>query len=186
MQMVVTSIRNLKQNDPDMGILELTFSQLIKAVENGWAWTVSIFLSAAAVIYPAESVRISLGAALGFCLIDFLIGIIAAIRGERFKSKRVPDVALKVLGYSIAVYCVYTALDQVTGSADFARIVTTVLANVLLLRETVSILEHLVAMGVPLPAWAIRIVKNQLDQLNKKGEDLIDEGSIPYDGKPED
>lgn len=140
---------------------------------DSWRWLTAGLMTAAMAVLPDEGVRTALTLALVFAGLDFITGILAArLTGHALQSSKMKRTVVKVFGYVVAVSVVFVSLRQVTQSLDVARIAATLLANVVMLTEAVSILENLDRMGAPLPTWVVRLLRQQLRDLNERGRTM--------------
>ena len=88
---------------------------------------------------------------------DFITGFLKAWKSEGFKSRKIRDGVIRVIGELVAIF-VGGVLDMIMG---FNGVTITSIKWLFIFKEFVSIAENLGAVGVTLPEW----IKDKLEEL---------------------
>ncbi|MFZ2538972.1 MAG: phage holin family protein [Oscillospiraceae bacterium] len=110
--------------------------------------------------------------------LDYISGVIAAANFGKLSSKKGIFGILKKLGYCITV-AVALITDQliITVGSQFVQTPIVSLFGMLTivwltLNELLSILENLGKIGVPLPSFLNKVIKNLKDGVESKGDNV--------------
>lgn len=105
----------------------------------------------------------ALKALLAFMILDYVTGILAAIRNKQLNSEVMFWGGIRK-GAVLAVVAIAVILDQTVGNKE--PIFRTLAVYFYVAREGLSVTENLGLLGVPLPGFITKV----LSQLQEKGE----------------
>jgi len=109
---------------------------------------------------------VALQALVTFMVVDYLTGVLAAIKQRRLNSEVMFWGGLRK-GIILLVVAIAVILDRLVGNED--PIFRTLAIYFYVAREGLSILENLGLLGVPLPDFLHRV----LEQLNDKNQNAM-------------
>ena len=117
-------------------------------------------------------------------IIDYITGMISAWHGSELSSKKGIFGIIKKTSY-LALVCVgmgvdwliYSGLNQAGISTENSVFFGVLVTIWLIINELISILENLEAIGVPMPAFLIKIVK----RLKVTAENITESESEKHD-----
>lgn len=139
---------------------------LAKTSEEGWL-KVFAALGGAAISYlfPEPATKTLAGIALSLIVMDTLTGVFASMReGSMITSKGFRRVLFKVVGYSSVVLVASLSAHAVSmhwkdNEALAVAVATGAALLFVVLTESISILENVRRMGIPIPVWLVRRLK---------------------------
>lgn len=150
----------------------------------GFKFVVALSMGLLSFVLP-DAVTQGMGASvLVLIFLDTITGVAASFQeGERISSKRFRRVLSKLVGYGsvlivVAIADRYVLLGALPGSATISAILTLVL-----IAESVSILENVKRMGLSLPFGLDRLLADRLRQsVSGPALDAQEDASAPSGG----
>lgn len=147
-------------------MVKLMHYYLATLLDDAWKGVLAAVTGLAIFVLPTASHQEFAIAAGALICIDTLTGLIASLReGNAITSSRMGSVFVKLLGYS-SVLTVTAICTKFIGGPDGSLAGATVsgVLTLIVLTESVSVLENVHRMGVPLPSNMQAWLQGRLDQ----------------------
>lgn len=131
----------------------------------------AFIVSATTYILPGPDIQTTAITVFCFVCLDTASGIVASFvskgkRRRQFKSRKLSRVLVKLFGYSLVVVIASIVAAEVMPSAPQAReVLIRFVLWAALLTEAKSILENVQKMGVTVPPWLLKLIKDRATQI---------------------
>lgn len=134
--------------------------------EDLWKWLGAGSMSLAQFLFPSDMVRNMAISAFCLILLDTVTGTVAAWQTHvAVTSARFGRVLVKVLGYG-SVICVSAIVSKFASSiGDLTSISVAAILTLVILTESLSVLENVRKMGVPLPFGLEKLIVGKIDKI---------------------
>jgi phage-related holin len=131
-----------------------------------WKWLIAFGGAVLNYLLPTPETQKLFYTTFCLCVLDTATGIIAVIRvGEAIESAKLGRFVVKVIGYAVMV-AVVGLCSNLPGGKSAQEFLLTVVLGGISITEGISILENLDKMGVPVPLYLSKWLKDRRKQLN--------------------
>lgn len=137
-----------------------------KSAEERWWKAISVLAGAGlSYLFPEPATKALAGIAIVLIVMDTLTGVLASMReGVIVSSRGFRRVLFKLVGYSAVVLVASLSAHAIAmhwrdNEALAVAVATGAALLFVVLTESISILENVRRMGIPIPVWLVRRLK---------------------------